>query len=94
MSMGNATAIIGLLVGFLVVGVIGIYVGGAMVDAANLSPDDTLYQSQQQIIETFELGITLCKIIVIVSIAAIVFLLLQQSGLVPAFGGGGGGGQF
>ena len=83
--MQQATAIIGMLVGFLVVGVIGIYVGDAMVDAANLSATDTLYDSQTTIIETFELGINLCKIIVIVAIASIVFMLLQQTGLIPGF---------
>jgi len=85
-GMDNATAIVGLLVGFLVVGVIGIYIGDAMVSAANLSDTDTLYSSQAVIIETFELGITLCKVVVIVSVASLVFLLLQKSGLVPGFG--------
>lgn len=85
-GMDNATAIVGLLVGFLVVGVIGIYIGDAMVSSANLSEGDTLYSSQAVIIETFELGITLCKVVVIVSVASLVFLLLQQSGLVPGFG--------
>jgi hypothetical protein len=99
----DATAIIGLLVGFLVVGVIGksrnglkkrkeaylspgIYVGDQMVQAANLSSENTLYSSQQSIIATFQLGVTLCKIIVIVSIASIVFVLLQKTGLIPRFG--------
>lgn len=82
----DATAIIGLLVGFLVVGVIGIYVGDQMVQAANLSSNNTLYSSQQSIIATFQLGVTLCKIIVIVSIASIVFVLLQKTGLIPRFG--------
>lgn len=86
MSM-SATAIIGLLVGFLVVGVIGVYVGDQMISAANLSSTDTLYSSQTSIIETFQLGVTLCKIIVIVSVASIVFTLLQRTGLIPRFGG-------
>lgn len=84
----SATAIIGLLVGFLVVGVIGVYVGDQMISAANLSSTDTLYQSQVSVIETFQLGVTLCKIIVIVSVASIVFTLLQRTGLIPRFGGG------
>jgi hypothetical protein len=82
----DATAIIGLLVGFLVVGVIGIYVGDQMIQAANLSTSNTLYSSQQSIISTFQLGVTLCKIIVIVSVASIVFVLLQKTGLIPRFG--------
>jgi len=83
----SATAIIGLLVGFLVVGVIGVYVGDQMISAANLSTSDTLYSSQASVIETFQLGVTLCKIIVIVSVASIVFTLLQRTGLIPRFGG-------
>lgn len=86
--MEDATAIIGLLVGFLVVGVIGVYVGDQMISAANLSSTNVLYSSQTSIIETFQLGVTLCKIIVIVSVASIVFVLLQQTGLIPAFGAG------
>jgi hypothetical protein len=83
----SATAIIGLLVGFLVVGVIGVYVGDQMISAANLSTSNTLYASQTSVIETFQLGVTLCKIIVIVSVASIVFTLLQRTGLIPRFGG-------
>jgi hypothetical protein len=82
----DATAIIGLLVGFLVVGVIGVYVGDQMVSAADLATNATLYDSQTSIIETFQLGVTLCKIIVIVSVASIVFVLLQKTGLIPRFG--------
>jgi xanthosine utilization system XapX-like protein len=85
----SATAIIGLLVGFLVVGIIGIYVGDQMIQAASLATNDTLYASEQSIISTFALGVTLCKIIVIVSVASIVFTLLQRTGLIPSFGGGG-----
>ena len=85
----SATAIIGLLVGFLVVGVIGVYVGDQMITAANLSTSRPLYTSQTSVIETFQLGVTLCKIMVIVSVAAIVFTLLQRTGLIPRFGGEG-----
>lgn len=52
---------------------------------------NALYNSQTSIIETFQLGVTLCKIIVIVSVASIIFVLLQQTGLIPAFGAGRGG---
>jgi hypothetical protein len=82
----DATAIIGLLVGFLVVGVIGVYVGDQMVQAADLETNASLYAAQQSVIETFKLGVTLCKIIVIVSVASIVFVLLQKTGLIPRFG--------
>lgn len=82
----DATAIIGLLVGFLVVGVIGVYVGDQMISAADLATNATLYEAQQSVIETFMLGVTLCKIIVIVSVASIVFVLLQKTGLIPRFG--------
>lgn len=115
----DATALIGLLVGFLVVGVIGdiglvlansvqikegfkylynlfgqlskinntaIYVGDQMITAADLETNASLYESQQSVIDTFKLGVTLCKIIVIVSVASVVFLLLQKTGLIPRFG--------
>ena len=85
----NATAVMGLLVGFLVVGVIGVYIGDQMIQAANLSSSNALYSSQQEVISTFQLGVTLCKVVVIVSIAAIVFMLLQQVGLIPRIGGSG-----
>jgi large-conductance mechanosensitive channel len=87
----NATAVMGLLVGFLVVGVIGVYIGDQMIQAANLSESDTLYSAQDTVISTFTLGVTLCKVVVIVSVASIVFMLLQSVGLIPRVGGGGGG---
>ncbi len=88
--MQQATAMIGLLVGFLIVGTIGVYTCSVLVDSVNLSEGDQLYSSQQTIIETFELGINLCKIIIIVSIAGLVFFILQEMGLVPSIRGGGG----
>jgi hypothetical protein len=51
--------------------------------AAGLNP---LYTSQESVVSTFALGVTLCKIIIIVSIASIVFVLLQKTGLIPRFG--------
>lgn len=45
-----------------------------------------LASTQDSIVSTFALGILLCKIIVIVSIASITFVLLQKVGLVPRFG--------
>lgn len=45
-----------------------------------------LVDSRDSIIATFALGVLLCKIIIIVSIASIVFVLLQKTGLIPRFG--------
>lgn len=91
---GNATALMGTLVGFLVVGIIGIYIGDQMLDAASLNESDSLYDSQNTILETFNLGITLCKVIVIVTIAAIIFMMLGKTGLIPNFAKGGRGGEY
>jgi hypothetical protein len=52
------------------------------------STANPLATSQQSIVDTFALGVTLCKILVIVSVASIVFMLLQRTGLIPKFGGG------
>lgn len=90
----NATALMGTLVGFLVVGIIGIYIGDQMLDAASLNESDSLYSSQTTILDTFNLGITLCKVIVIVSIAAIIFIMLGKTGLIPNFAKGGRGGDY
>ena len=91
---GDATALMGTLVGFLVVGIIGIYIGDQMLDAASLQENDSLYSSQTTILDTFNLGITLCKVIVIVSIAAIIFMMLGKTGLIPNFAKGGRGGDY
>jgi hypothetical protein len=55
-------------------------------DVAYSGTTSQLAGSQQSIVETFQLGVTLCKIIVIVSIASIIFVLLQKTGLIPRFG--------
>ena len=47
---------------------------------------NALGPTQQSIVDTFALGVNLCKIIVIVSIASIIFMLLQKTGLIPRFG--------
>ena len=85
--MQEATAIVGLLVGFLIVSVIGLYVGDAMVGAANINESSQLYDSQTAIMETFAQGITLVRIVLIVAIVAVIFRYLQGSGLIPGFGG-------
>ena len=84
----DMVAIIGMMVGFLVVGVIGIYVGDQMLMAANqsISSNPQLHTAQINIVQTFELGVTLCKVIIIVAVAAIVFVLLQQTGVIPSMG--------
>ena len=56
------------------------------------SGSNPLATSQTSVIETFQLGVLLCKIIIIVSVASIVFTLLQRTGLIPRFGGGEGEG--
>jgi hypothetical protein len=47
---------------------------------------NALGPTQQSIVDTFALGVNLCKIIVVVSIASIIFMLLQKTGLIPRFG--------
>lgn len=85
--MQEATMIVGLLVGFLMVSIIGIYVGDALVSATNLSETDPLYESQVSILDTFNQCISLVRIVLLVAIVAVVFRYLQGSGLIPGFGG-------
>ncbi len=85
--MQEATAIVGLLVGFLIVSVIGLYVGDAMISAASIDNGSDLYKSQTAVLETFEQAITLVRIVLIVAIVAVIFRYLQGSGLIPGFGG-------
>ena len=79
----NTIIIMGALLGFLVAGTIGIFVGETMVQSTNLEEGATLSGSQTEIIETFTLGIALCKIIVIVSVAGMVFTSLRRLGFIP-----------
>ena len=85
--MQEATAIVGLLVGFLIVSVIGLYVGDAMVEAANINESGPLGASQTAVLETFTQAMTLVRIVLIVAIVAVIFRYLQGSGLIPGFGG-------
>jgi len=63
-----------------------------LVTTMNLTSTDPMYNSQQSLIATFELGIDMIRILV-------VWLLLQQAGIVPRMSpgvqwmGGGGGMQ-
>ncbi len=45
--------------------------------------DEGLYASQTSIIDTFELGIVMCRILVIISIIVLIWLLLQKAGIIP-----------
>jgi hypothetical protein len=61
--------------------------GAILITYYTTSTDlNPLATSQASVVSTFALGVTLCKIIVIVSIASIVFVLLQKTGLIPRFG--------
>ena len=85
------TYVIGGLVTFIVMGTIGVYVASMLVTTMNLATNDPMYSSQQSLIATFELGITMIRILVIISIIVVVWLLLQQAGIVPRMGGLMGG---
>lgn len=89
-GLSQATKLMGFLVGFLIVGVIGIYIGDQMLASSSLNESDALYSSQAAVIETFQLGVTFAKVLVIVCVAGLVFLVLQKTGLVPGFGSKGG----
>lgn len=89
-GLDSATSLMGFLVGFLIVGVIGIYIGDQMIASSSLEENDSLYSSQAAIIETFQLGVTFAKVLVIVCVAGLVFLVLQKTGLVPSFKQSGG----
>ena len=88
--MQEATAIVGLLVGFLIVSVIGLYVGDAMIDAASINESSELHKSQEAVLDTFAQAITLVRIVLIVAIVAVIFRYLQGSGLIPGFSRQGG----
>jgi hypothetical protein len=81
----DSITMIGMLVGFLVVGVIGIYVGGQLIGTMNATaiPGDPTGAQISTILPVMELGMNLTKVLVIISIVAIVFVLLQRGGLVP-----------
>jgi len=55
-------------------------------ESLRLASQSQLTPSMESVIATFVIGVLLCKIIVIVSIASIVFVLLQKTGLIPKFG--------
>lgn len=84
MNTSGIWSVMGMLIAFLVVGTIGVLVGGEIIRVTNVT-DSWAGESSTSIVETFELGITLCKIIVIISIASIVFKHLWSTGIIPKF---------
>ena len=58
--------------------------GGTRITYAQTTgTTDPMYAAQISLLDTYELGITMCRLIVIISIIVIAWLLLQQAGIVP-----------
>ena len=89
--MQQATAIVGVLIGFLILTQIGIFVCDAMIDAASINNSSQLYDAQTDAIDTFVQCLSIVRILLIVAIVAVVFQYLQGAGLIPGFGGRQGG---
>ena len=89
--MQQATAIVGVLIGFLILTQIGIFVCDAMIDASSVNNSSDLYDAQQEAINTFTQCLSIVRILLIVAIVAVVFQYLQGAGLIPGFGGRQGG---
>ena len=89
--MQQATAIVGVLIGFLILTQIGIFVCDAMIDAASINNTSDLYEAQTEAIDTFIQCLSIVRILLIVAIIAVVFQYLQGAGLIPGFGGRQGG---
>ena len=89
--MQQATAIVGVLIGFLILTQIGIFVCDAMIDAASIDNSSELYEAQTDAIDTFVQCLSIVRILLIVAIVAVVFQYLQGAGLIPGFGGRQGG---
>ena len=89
--MQQATAIVGVLIGFLILTQIGIFVCDAMIDAASIDNSSKLYEAQTDAIDTFVQCLSIVRILLIVAIVAVVFQYLQGAGLIPGFGGRQGG---
>ena len=89
--MQQATAIVGVLIGFLILTQIGIFVCDAMIDAASINNSSQLYEAQTDAIDTFVQCLSIVRILLIVAIVAVVFQYLQGAGLIPGFGGRQGG---
>lgn len=85
--MQHATAIVGVLIGFLILTQIGIFVCDAMIGASSVNDTSELYGAQETAIETFTQCLSIVRILLIVAIVAVVFQYLQGAGLIPGFGG-------
>ena len=89
--MQQATAIVGVLIGFLILTQIGIFVCDAMIEASSVNESSDLYDAQTEAIQTFTQCLSIVRILLIVAIVAVVFQYLQGAGLIPGFGGRQGG---
>lgn len=89
--MQQATAIVGVLIGFLILTQIGIFVCDAMIEAAAIENESDLKKAQTEAIDTFIQCLSIVRILLIVAIVAVVFQYLQGAGLIPGFGGRQGG---
>ena len=89
--MQQATAIVGVLIGFLILTQIGIFVCDSMIEAASINNTSELYEAQTEAIDTFIQCLSIVRILLIVAIVAVVFQYLQGAGLIPGFGGRQGG---
>jgi hypothetical protein len=89
--MQQATAIVGVLIGFLILTQIGIFVCDAMIEAASVENGSQLETAQNDAIATFTQCLSIVRILLIVAIVAVVFQYLQGAGLIPGFGGRQGG---
>jgi hypothetical protein len=89
--MQQATAIVGVLIGFLILTQIGIFVCDSMIEAASVNTSSELYEAQTEAIQTFTQCLSIVRILLIVAIVAVVFQYLQGAGLIPGFGGRQGG---
>ncbi|MGE4375246.1 MAG: hypothetical protein AB7D01_06010 [Methanoculleus sp.] len=85
--MQQATAIVGVLIGFLILTQIGIFVCDSMIAASSVNESSQLYGAQEEAIATFVQCLSIVRILLIVAIVAVVFQYLQGAGLIPGFGG-------
>ena len=90
--MQQATAIVGVLIGFLILTQIGIFVCDAMIGASSVNESSKLYDAQNEAIDTFVQCLSIVRILLIVAIVAVVFQYLQGAVLIPGFGGSRQGG--
>jgi uncharacterized membrane protein len=83
----NPTAFIGMLVIFLIIGVIGLMVGDSIIQSTNATNSPTA----ATVIQVFTIGVTFCKIVIAASGVGIIYKILQQAGIIPKSGSGHGG---